>query len=70
MLAVRRSPMVGVGAESGAQSLGYHGGVRVAVEERPLRWWRRWPAPGREGAPSGLLVPLLHVKTHCQSVST
>jgi hypothetical protein len=66
MLAIRRSPMVGVGAESGAQSLGYHGRVRVAIEERLLRWWRRWPAPGRK--PSGLLVPLLHVKTHCQSV--
>lgn len=67
MLAVRWSP--GVGAESGAQSLGYHSGIRVALEEGLLRWWRWWPASGGEGAPSGLLVPLLHVKK-IQSVST
>jgi hypothetical protein len=62
MLAVCGSPAVGIGAESGAQGLGHQGGVRVAVEEGLL--WRRgrWPAFGREGAPPGLLVPLLHVK--------
>jgi hypothetical protein len=62
MLAVCGSPAVGVGAESGAQGLGHHGGVRVAAEEGLLRRRGRWPAFGREGAPSGLLVPLLHVK--------
>ena len=42
ILAVGRSPGLGAtprgGADGSAQSLGHHGGVRVAIEDGLLRW--------------------------------
>lgn len=59
MLVVGRTP--GLCTDGATQGLGQHGGVRVAVEEG-LRRRRWWSALGREGAPAGLLAPLLRTQ--------